>query len=219
MSQAYDQVVSTLRTEFGWTEFCAPAPKATEKQLAVDSPNTVAITLDSWVRSVVAAGLPYGCAPEDGYAWACYEWFQINKKFWEHDSAVALGQQHEVPVDTIGPAYSPTEWWDHQEKLRNRLGEKLCAQDEFDRRKSYANLVPIEWSAPGMDGAIYQLAVREGYMPVGMTGFDPAYMQTNPAIAEVRGLTSLQWLQNLQARDKGMPIPWLPGGDPNPAVQ
>ena len=217
MSVGYDEVNSILHSLYAWTDGNAPAPDPTDLQLETNSPGTVAGTLNSFVLSVVAVGIPWNVKPEDGYEWACRQWFAAGKEYWVLNTAIALGQEHELPVDTIGQAMSPTDWWAYQEKLRNRLGEKLCSQEEFDRRKSFAGNVPIEWTARGMDPVIWQLAVREGYMPVGMTGFDPAYLTTNPRLKDVRGLTALQWLQNLQATSAGKPPMWLPGGDPNPS--
>lgn len=212
---SYDKVINILRATFEWSEFCAPAPNATEVQLQTDSPNAVAETLNRYVFATVAAGIPWDVKPEDGYEWACRQSFAINQKYWELNSQIALGQTHELPVDTIGEAGNPTIWWDYQNKLRNRLGEKLCSQEEFDRRRLFAANVPVEWTR-GTDPVIWQLAVREGYMPVGMEGFDPAYLQTNPKLKDVRGLTALQWLQNLQGMSHYNKPMWKPGGEPNP---
>ena len=37
-----------------------------------------------------------------------------------------------------------------------------------------------------MDPVIYQLAVREGYLPVGMEKFDPAYLTSTPRLKDGR---------------------------------
>jgi hypothetical protein len=219
MAGTVENVTNILRNQYRWTATCAPAPQATETALIESDEEAVAFTLDGYVNGIVAAGIPWNVKPEDGYEWACRQVFTINQKYWEYNTQLALGFIVEPPVDTIGQAQSATQWWNHQELLRNRLGELLCAQEEFDRRKAYVNLVPLEWSMWPGGPMIYQLAVREGYMPVGMMMFDPAYLQTNPKLDEVRGLDATQWLQNLQADSARKPRPWLPGGAANPAVQ
>ncbi len=217
---SYEKVNEILHAApYNWTATTAPEPDATNAQLAVDSPEACAAKLDGYVSAIVAAGIPWGLPPAQGYEWACRQVFTINQKYWGYNTSLAFGQIVETPVDTIGEAASATQWWNHQDLLRNRLGEKLCAQDEFDRRRAYVDIIPLEWSTWAGGPLIYQLAVREGYMPVGMMMFDPAYLQTNPKLAEVRGLDATQWLQNLQADSKRKPRPWLPGGQPNPAAQ
>lgn len=206
----YDEVLAVLRTERDWSEFCSPAPDPVALALETDSAETVASKLDSAVWATVAAGLPWNVKQEDGYEWACRQSFQTGQKYWDLNTSIALGQQVEQPVDSIGKAASPTDWWSHQEMLRNRLGEKLCAQDEFDRRAKYVASVPIEWTEWNGGAQIYQLAVREGYMPVGAAGFDPAYLTTNPRLKDVRGLSATQWMENLDANDQHKPLPWAP---------
>lgn len=215
---SYDTVNEILHTIYGWTETTAPEPAATNAQLAVDSPETCAEKLDAAVRAVVAAGIPWNVKPEDGYEWACRQKFTENQKYWSYNTQLAFGQIVEKPVDTIGAAQSASQWWNHQDMLRNRLGELLCEQSEFDRRRAYVNIVPLEWSTWAGGPLIYQLAVREGMLPVGMAMFDPAYLQSNPKLAEVRGLDATQFLQNLQADSARKPRPWLVGGIPNPAL-
>ena len=209
----YDTVVQILRgARYGWSVIEAPEPDKTNEALATRTPEQVAEALDAYVIEEAAKiVLPEG-APESPYIVLRRRLFTENCEMWGTKTAVALGLIHELPVDTIGPAQSPSQWWEWQDRGRNRLGELLCDADEFARRNAYASPVPYEWRAPGMDPLIYQLAVREGYLPVGMTKFDPAYLQSNPKLAEVHGLTAMQWLQNLQARDAGKPTPWLPGG-------
>lgn len=215
----YDEVLSILReSPYNWPLGISPEPEATATALETMGPAEVAAALDAYLDAQ-AAGMSFWNQVEPTKTILRRRLFTENVEMWGTKTGVALGQIVEPPVDTIGPARSPSEWWAYQDQLRNRLGEKLCDSAEFVRRNSFLAIIPDEWLAPGMDPKIYRLAVREGYLPVGMTGFDPAYLQSNPKLNEVRGLDALQWLQNLQARDKGRPQPWLPGGAHNPVVK
>ena len=205
---SYDTVNEILHGPYGWTATTAPEPAAVNAQLAVDTPETVAAKLDSFVRSVVNAGIPWGSDPAKGYEWACRQYFTERQEMWAHYTQLALGQVTEAPVDSIGEANSPSEWWSHQNVLRNRLGEKLCEQAEFDRRMAFVDIIPLEWAAWPGGPLIYQLCVREGYQPVGMKGFDLVYIQEQVKLKDVRGLDALQFLQNLQAVSAGKPRPW-----------
>ena len=206
-----DEVTTVLRDLYDWTEFCSPAPEATALALETMAVDSVAAQLAAFVWAKVEAGVPWNVPDGDEYEWACRQTFTTNQKYWELNTAQALGQQPlDPPVDTIGKAQSPTQWWAAQDMLRNRLGEKLCSQEEFDRCAKYVANVPIEWMEWNGGALIYQLAVREGYMPVGAAGFDPAYLQTFPKLSDVRGLSATKWMQNLDATDQGKPWPWPP---------
>jgi hypothetical protein len=214
----HDEVTEILHgSEYGWSVLEAPAPEPVDADPR--SAAEIAAALDSYLFSQAASMVPPYGAQESNVTILRRRLFYATPKYWEYWTSIALGQQAEPPVDTIGPAASPTEWWEHQERLRNRLGEGLCEAAEFARRNAFADVMPIEWRAPGMDPVIYQLAVREGYLPVGMQMFDPAYLQSTPRLKDVRGLDAMQWLENLQYADAGKPAKWLPGGVRNPAVK
>ncbi|MDP2317465.1 MAG: hypothetical protein Q8P41_31565 [Pseudomonadota bacterium] len=216
----YEQVCEILHgSEYGWSVLETPAPEPVALALQTQTPAEVATTLQAYVYTQAGSMLPPYGAQESNATILRRCLFYATPKYWEYWTSIALGQQVELPVDTIGPAASPTEWWEHQERLRNRLGEGLCEAAEFARRNAFADVMPIEWRAPGMDPVIYQLAVREGYLPVGMRMFDPAYLQSMPRLKDVRGLDAMQWLENLQYADAGKPAKWLSGGVRNPAVK
>lgn len=212
----YSSVLSLLHSTYGWPADCAPDESAVEEALAAgQTPEQVAAALESaLVAGAAQIGTFYG-QTEDTKTILRRRLYGQAAHFNGTDTRVALGLIHELPVDTIGAAQSPSQWWEWQDRLRNRLGEKLCDADEFARRMRYAAVVPMEWRGPGVDPLIYQLAVREGYLPVGMERFDPAYLQSVPKLSEVRGLDATQWLQNLQAHDKGRPWPWRPTAKAN----
>lgn len=211
-----EQVESLLHTVYGWIDRCAPEPAATEKQLQVSTPEQVAYFLDAYVRRIVAYGRPAGYSFDEGYQWAVRGSFTKNQEYWGHFSQLAFGQVVEIPVDTIGPARSESEWYEHHAVLRNYLGEKLCAADEMERRKKWAQLTPPEWMSWPAGPRVYQLGVQEGHYPVGMKMWDSAYLQCPLKIDDVRGLDPTQVLDNLHADQKGVHRAWLPGGQPNP---
>lgn len=62
---------------------------------------------------------------------------------------------------------------------------------------------------------VYELFVKEGYIPVGLNGFAPLYAATkNPE--DYYGQNAQQVLDNLRCHDRYRPWKWLKGGIPNP---
>ncbi len=211
-----DEVTQILRDEYDFTILEAPAPDPVNAEPR--RADEIAKTIGNYVWDKASKMVsPYGAQESNGDI-VRRRLFTIDCKFWSLNTSIALGHQVEIKVPSEGPAQSPTDWWNRQERLVNRIGEALCAADEFARRNAYASVVPIEWTSRDMDPVIYQLAVREGYLPVGMEKFDPAYLQSTPRLKDVRGLSAYQWMENLRASDLGKPWPWL-NGKANPAVK
>lgn len=216
----YEQVLGILRVyPYDWTVNEGPHPDPTAIALETQTPEQVAHTLGNYVQSAAANMVPPYGAQESNSEILRRRLFSGGVKYWSLNTSIALGQQVEIQVPTEGPAQSPTDWWNRQERLVNRIGEALCSAEEFARRNAYASLVPLEWRSSDMDPVIYQLAAREGYLPVGMEGFDPAYLQSTPRLKDVRGLSAYQWMENLRDADLGRPPTWLPGGARNPKVK
>lgn len=214
----YDDVVKILRDQYGWpTSVVAPAPNATATALESSSDETVASTLDSYCEAG-SANLqpPYGY-PGSSYEWFRYEHFAIQREYWELNTQIALGLTQETWKPLSNPAKSTMEWYDLQDKNINRKGDQhLCAPEEWQIRLEHAAAVPIEWTRAGC-GEIWQLAVREGYIPSGLSGFVAAYAQSTPSLDEVRNLDAQMYLDNLRCRDVGKPPKWLHDGSLNPA--
>lgn len=215
----YDEVCKILREDGDWTVLEAPHEDAVNLALATQTPKEVATAVYNYLYSAAANMVPPYGAQESNFDILRRRLFTIGCKYWALNTSIALGQQVEIPVPSEGPAQSPTDWWNRQERLVNRGGEALCSAEEFARRNAWADVVPIEWTSRDMDPVIYQLAVREGLLPVGMEKFDPAYLQSTPRLKDVRGLSAYQWMEQLRAADLGRPMPWLPGGIKNPAVK
>ena len=138
----YEEVVSILRSSrYGWSVIEAPEPDKTKDALLTRTAGQVADALDAYVMTEAAKlVLPDG-APESPYIVLRRRLFTENCEMWGTKTAVALGLITELPVDTIGPAQSPTQWWEWQDRGRNRLGELLCDADEFARRNAYVSSV------------------------------------------------------------------------------
>lgn len=222
----YQEVVDLLRGEYGWTDLEAPAPAPVELELQNSDADGVAIRLDDWCWSQAEKSAPppgievWGDNPE--YKYIRYSNFCEGVKYWELNTSIALGQQVEVPVDKQPEARTVSEWWNNQEHNLSRLGYKLIDEndpasvDDKNKRWAAAERVPAEWSSE-TDPDIYRLAVREGLIKVGQTGFHSLYSASTPAsINDVRGLTAQKWLDNLRALDVGYgrdpkyPLPWAP---------
>lgn len=194
----YEQVVAILRRpENDWSVLEAPAPDATNLALQTMTPEEVATMLEEFLNAQAGTTLPPYGAIESNTTIVRRRLFTEGVKFWELNTAQALGSQPlDPPVDTIGEAKTVADWWGHQEILRNRLGEKLCSADEFARRNAAADNVPLDWIAKDMDPLIFQLMTREGF---------PA-----PSIASARGLTASMWLDNMRCVDRTAPLAWMP---------
>lgn len=210
MSTQYDEVVRILHEDYEWSPFCSPAPIATEKALETQTPSEVASALDAYVFRVLESSHFYPSHDQ-----AAYSLFSTGKEYWEHGTAIALGQQVETPVENIGRAVTVDEWLSHMAHGYTRQGYKdtNCAPwtKQGQLRREAVKVVP-----PAFLGyeRIWELAVLSGYFQVGLTGFEIAYATKSPRLSEIRGLDASKWMENLTYIDLHpgdlAGIPWPP---------
>ena len=215
---SYDIVVEALKTKLDWpTTVVAPAPNATQAALdAGQLPEDVARRLDTYCYDRAAQFQPPYGYPGTAYEYFRYENFSIGREYWELNTQIALGQTVETWQPLAKAAQSTMEWYELQNRNINRLGDQhLCDPSEWPSRLEHAAAVPIEWTRAGC-GEIWQLCVREGYIPTGLSGFVAAYTQSTPSLDEVRGFDAQMYLDNLRCRDTRKPVKWLRGGVQNP---
>lgn len=218
----YQTVVDILRgPDHEWPLDCAPAPKATERELATRPPDEVAYDLNEWVTR--RADEMRGQAHIDSYATArrlvLHAHFAVGMKYWELETQKALGYVVDPPVDKIAEARSISEWLRNQALGRSRHGTLLVddtpeGNAEMARRQAKAKDVPLEWATEGK-GLIWSLAVIEGLIPTTIDALSAAYAQSTPSLASVRFLSPQQWLDNMRADDERRPRPWGADGRRN----
>lgn len=204
------EVTNILHDRYGWVstgDVEQPDEGVVEEALQTLAPRSIAEALDTAVRATSEASTaPAGIevwGRDGAYLYTRHRIYSGSNHMRATDTAQALGlQPPDPPVDTIGEARTVSQWWEHQERLRNRLGEPLCDAATFAARSATASRPPLEWLGKGMDPLIWQLLVREGFPPVSTT----AYI----------GLSAQQALDNLRAidggygRDAAHPLPWPP---------
>ena len=220
----YETLKNILWTTRDWPLGCAPAPEASARALATQTPEEVAQTLHQWVNDVVeSTEPPYGIVGWTAfYRWVCHRTFAIGREFWEYGTALALGQAADPPLNKGPEAQSADEWLRNQSNRRTRLGLVLLdptpeGDAELARRKKLAADVPRPW-AKAKKSDIWELAVIEGMIPAPLDAFSAAYAVRTPSLDAVRFLDADQWLANLRADDKRRPRPWLDDGSRNPEV-
>lgn len=203
------EVEAILHDKHGWSEFAGPAPIATAVALETAPPSDVASALTNWVKSAQASYI------YPSFWQATYSLFCRGREYWEHDTAIALGQQVEFKAENVGRATTVTEWMDRLNHGYNRQGYKDLNAAPWTKqgqlRRAAAETAPPEFAGYEQ---IWALAVIAGYIPVGLTGFDPAYMQKVPRLSEIRGLDAQKWVENLTYLDLHpgdlAGIPWPP---------
>lgn len=215
-----NEVNEYLATTYGWPFDVTPAPDPVQFEL--DKGRTVEEVGDQLDQYVVDASAqfeaPYGY-PGTSYEYQRYRLFCTGREYWDLNTKIALGQTQELPVPVLGPnCKSVMEWHDNQAHNINRKGDGKLSDDPatLDARWVASNQVPLEWAQAGKDD-IWALAVREGYIPTGVSGFEAAYAATTPSLDDVRFLDAQMWLTNLTCDDKGKPRKWLNDGSLNPA--
>ncbi len=195
-----NEVNEILWNEFGWVavgDVEMPDAGYVEEALLTRTPVDVAATLDASVRATSESTTPppgievWG--PDGAYLYTRHAVYSGSNHYRALDTAQALSLQPlDPPVPTIGQARTVSEWWDHQGRLFNRLGEPLCGADTFAAREARANAVPLEWLAPNLDVMGYKLLCRES---------DPG---PGP-VKSYYGLSAQQILDNMWT-----PGTWLP---------
>lgn len=194
----YEEINGNLHDVYHWSQFARPANGPVEEALAAGQ-TSAAITsaLHQFVMNAFTQSAFYPT-----YEQASYSIFVENGHFWVLNTAVALGLQHEAPVEKIREARTVAEFIDNLNHGYNRLGyrDDNCgpATEQGKLRRAAAKVPPAEWK--GYE-EIWELAILSGSIPVGLTGFSTAYAQTSPKLREVRGLDAQQYLDNL----------WTPG--------
>lgn len=156
-----------LWTEYGWVATGdVEMPDAGYVEQSAMTPETCAATLDNAVRSISQTKTPppnievWG--PDGAYLYTRHAVYSGSNHYRALDTAQALGLQPlDPPVPTIGPARTVSEWWDHQNRLCNRLGEPLCDANTFAARNARANKIPLEWLGRNVDVMAYKLLCRE----------------------------------------------------------
>lgn len=158
-----------LWSQHGWVatgDVEQPDAVVIEEALLTMTPDYIASTLDASVRSASEHNAPppgievWG--PDGMYLYTRHAMYSGSNHYRGLDTAQALGLQPlDPPVPTIGQARTVTQWWDHQNRLCNRLGEQMCDEATFDARNARANLIPLEWLAPNLDVMGYKLLCRE----------------------------------------------------------
>lgn len=223
---AQPEVTAILRAAtYNWTDLESPAPKATNKACLTESDQAVADRLGNWV--LTQAGTlpwPYGVnSLADMIKWVRYEFFATRCKYWELNTSVALGQQSEEPVPHAAEAKTVDQWRTNLLNNVDRQGYPLydlndanSLAEKAQREAIAAGPCPSFWLKQA-DAESYQLGILTRYFPVPLGGFYDFYNPIQPFLNDCRGLTAQQYLDNLRARDKGMPLPWLPTPE-NPGV-
>lgn len=196
----YEEVNEILWTEYGWTsvgDIEQPDAGYVDEALLTRTPVDVASSLDSAVRQKSESDTPppgievWG--PDGMYLYTRHARYSGSNHYRALDTAQDLGLQPlDPPVPSIGQARTVTEWWDHQGRLCNRLGEPLCDEATFAARNARANAVPLEWLGPNLDVMVYKLLCRES---------DPG----PAAVKSYYGLSAQQVLDNAW-----VPGTWLP---------
>lgn len=206
---SYDAINERLH-DLGWSPFARPAPEPVATALAGGmTVDEVVSRLDGVVVALVESHF-YPTIRQ-----ASYSKFVERGHFWVLDTAIALGLQHEEPVPNIGRALTVSEWRSHLEKGYTRQGfrDDNCGpnSEQGKLRREAARVPPAEFSGYEQ---IWELAVLSGSIPVGLTGFDPAYAQKSPRLSDIRGLDAQKWLENLTHLDihpgDAEHMPWPP---------
>lgn len=217
---SYDAVVSILRSR-DWPEGTAPAPGPVATALQSQTPEQVADALEGWIDNVVdSTEPPHGISGWGAFhRWVCHRVFSAGREYWEYNTAIALGQVVEPPVDRVPEAQSADEWHRNHSNGRNRLGYRLLDDTpegaaELARRQARAADVPRAWRVAGR-ADIWSLAVMEGMQKAPLDGFSAAYAANSPSLDSVRFLDADQWLSNLRADDRRKPRPWNDDGSRN----
>lgn len=217
---AYENVLQILSETYGWPSDTTPAPDPVQVEIDKGVPDeSIAAALDQYVvDTALQYPPPYGY-PGTSYEYQRYRLFCTGKEYWSLNTSIALGQTVEMPVPQLGyNSKSVAEWHDNQAHNVNRKGDGRLSDDPatLEARWAHSNSVPLEW-AQAEKNDIWTLAVREGYIPTGVDGFEAAYAQTSPSLDSVRFLDAQQWLTNLTCDDKPKPRKWLDDGSLNPA--
>lgn len=224
---SYDAVLGILRgpsVPQPWPDDVAPAPSATETALQTMSPRDVAGRIEEFLWSAAGSiNPPHPLKTQDEcYVYLRYQYFSIGKEYWEYNTAIALGQIIEPPVDKVAEAKSVSEWLANQANGRTRQGYVLYETDnpasmaDRVRREARAAAPPYEWSMLGKQ-LHWQLAVLEGYYATPVDALSAAYSVKVPSLDSIRNLDAQQWLDNLRCDDNHhKPRKWLDDGTLNP---
>lgn len=215
-----DTVNAILWSEYGWPTHTAPAPKSVQKALDSGlSEDAVASRLEAWLVSQADSGVnvPYGCDTyEKRKNYYRYEYFAIKCKFWEFNTAIALGQTVDAPVAHAPEAKTVDEWYSNIASNVNRLGFPLYNLSDPDSlkekalREAFASVVPVFWSSAA-DPDSFRLGILNRDFEVVPGGFISVSDTLRYKLSNCRGLKAQQYLDNLRALDRHQPeLPWPP---------
>ena len=180
---------------------------------------------DAAIEQALAAGMTPGdaseriyaaidAAPYEGFVNQLYWTFGIGSHFKELNLLQALGLQ---PADPVLEKHPPArvaqdavelirQGWHYTGDTRELELDTEAGRAEYARRDAFGKILPPSWQ--GVDPLLYWYLVLCNRIPSVPAPFG---VRQSEAVADLRGLSLQQWLDNEHAQRERKPLPWPVG--------